>query len=35
MTKITISVSKTYARYLAKHLAVEHPRTKGKIKIRA
>jgi len=33
MAKIVITLSKKRADYLARHLAIEHPMTKGKIKI--
>jgi hypothetical protein len=33
MTKIVITEPKRYAVWLAKHLAKEHPKTRGKIKI--
>lgn len=29
--KVVIKVSRRYGKYLAKHLAKEHPKTKGKI----
>lgn len=32
--KLTIKTSKKYGKYLSKHLQKEHPKTKGKIKIR-
>lgn len=32
--KATITGSKKYITYLGKHLAKEHPKTKGKIKLR-
>jgi len=34
MAKIIIKATKKYARYLAKHLQKEHPKTKGKVKVR-
>jgi hypothetical protein len=34
MVKVVITTSKKYGHYLAKHLQEEHPKTKGKIKIR-
>lgn len=34
MAKLTITISKKRALYLAKHLQKEHPMTKGKIKVR-
>jgi len=32
--KLTIKTSKKYGTWLKKHLEKEHPKTKGKIKIR-
>jgi hypothetical protein len=32
--KLTIKVSKSYGNYLRTHLAEEHPKTRGKIKLR-
>jgi len=34
MVNVVIKANKKYAEYLAKHLQKEHPKTKGKIKIR-
>jgi hypothetical protein len=34
MAKVVITVSKKYAAYLVPHLQKEHPKTKGKIKVR-
>jgi len=34
MVKLIIRTNKKYADYLKKHLEKEHPKTKGKIKIR-
>jgi len=33
-TRVIIKTTKKYGKYLAKHLAKEHPKTKGKIKIK-
>lgn len=33
MARVVIRVSKRYAEYLAKHLAKEHPKTKGHIRV--
>lgn len=33
MVTVKIKTSKRYGKYLAKHLAKEHPKTKGKIKL--
>ena len=33
MVKIIIDATETYAKYLAKHLPEEHPKTRGKIRI--
>jgi len=32
--KVVIKTSRKYGNYLAKHLAKEHPKTSGKIKLR-
>lgn len=32
--KIIITSTKKYSKYLVKHLQHEHPKTKGKIKVR-
>ena len=32
--KVVIKTNKKYAKYLSKHLQKEHPKTKGKIKLR-
>lgn len=32
--KVIIKTNKKYGNYLSKHLQKEHPKTKGKIKIR-
>jgi hypothetical protein len=34
MATATINGSKKYVTYLAKHLQKEHPKTKGKVKVR-
>lgn len=34
MAKVTITTSQRYGKYLVKHLAKEHPKTKGHIKFR-
>jgi len=34
MAKVVIKTSIKYAKYLSKHLQKEHPKTKGKIKVR-
>ena len=33
MAKLVIKGNKKYLKYMEKHLQVEHPKTKGKIKI--
>ena len=33
-TRVIIKVDKKYGKYLAKRLAKEHPKTKGKIKLK-
>lgn len=32
--RVIINTSRKYGSYLAKHLAKEHPKTKGKIKVK-
>lgn len=34
MAKVVIETSKKYAKYLSKHLQEEHPKTKGKVKVK-
>jgi hypothetical protein len=34
MSRLVISGGRKYLDYLGKHLQVEHPKTKGKIKVR-
>jgi hypothetical protein len=34
MAKVIIKTDRKYADYLSKHLQKEHPKTKGKIKVR-
>jgi len=33
-TRVIIKTTKKYGKYLVKHLAKEHPKTKGKIKLK-
>jgi hypothetical protein len=34
MAKLIIKASKKYLNYLSQHLQIEHPKTKGKVKVK-